>query len=646
MCGITGIISLNNESVNTELLVKMTRKLASRGPDREGYLLTSQKGQFDQLASDKSLSCSWLDHAQHLGFGHRRLATTDLDLKASQPMTDTTGRYHIVFNGQIYNHAALRKELEAEGYKFITDHSDTEVILKAYEKWGDACLPRLKGIWAFCLWDSYKNRFLLSRDRIGRQPLFYTIQNKQLIFASELNALLVNREISRNLDDFAVYDYLTYANVPAPKTMYREIFKLPASHFVSFRPGEKIMYRRFWDPIDFDETLQLGEEEIITEIRNKIFEGVRLRMQSDVKVGMLLSGGLDSSVTLACMSRYASQVPAYTVGFENKNHYRNEFAWARRVADIFGAHYHELLLTDKDFLDTLPTVTYLQDEPIADTANIPLYFISKKAHEDGVKILLSGEGSDEIFIGYQHWRLIYEYEKIFRNRPMMASAFGYLHRNSMFRNKRPFYSAWSDKTKNHWPVFWSGTELRTEETKRKILSSDFLGRIGNYNSFVPKSNLYNELISRKKYDTFKWMSINDLMNRLPDQLLARLDRMSMASSVEGRNPFLDIDLVEFMLRVPSHLKTKKKTEKYLLKRAFEGILPNDIIYRKKDSFTVPLSELFRDGKRKMEYMREIVDFNSDTGIFSNQYIAQLSGPKHIREFWNTLNFALWHKSHR
>lgn len=644
MCGIAGIISLNNNAIDTQLLVKMTRQLASRGPDGDGYLFSGRG--FDEKPDVTGRNTSFVKHDQELAFGHQRLATTDLSTKAGQPMTDATKRYWIVFNGQIYNHVELRRELESYGHKFITDHSDTEVILNAYKHWGDKCLGHLKGIWAFCLWDSKENKILLSRDRMGKQPLFYTVHDKKLYFASELNSLLVNPSINPRLDDFAVYDYLTYANVPAPKTIFRDIFKLPASHFISFRPGEKINYQRFWNPIDFDEPLQMNEDDIIEEIQKKIFEGVRLRMQSDVKVGMLLSGGLDSSVTLASMSRFASNVPAYTVGFENKNHYRNEFAWARRVADIFGAQYNELIVSDKDFLDILPTVTYLQDEPIADTANIPLYFISKKAHEDGIKILLSGEGSDEIFIGYQHWRLIYEYEKIFRNRPVMATAFGYLHRNSMFRNKRPYYSAWSDKTKNRWPVFWSGTELRTEDAKRKILSADFLSKVGNYNSFVPKSDLYNELISRKKYDTFKWMSINDLMNRLPDQLLARLDRMTMASSVEGRNPFLDIDLVEFMLRVPSHLKTRKKTEKYLLKRAFEGILPNDIIYRKKDSFTVPLTELFRDGKRKMEYMREIVEFNSETGIFSNQYITQLSGPKHIREFWTTLNFALWYKSHK
>lgn len=637
---------MNNEPVDVAALVKMTKSLASRGPDGEGYLFTNTAA-LDSLQPDVHKLVRRVDHTQQLGFGHRRLATTDLSPAALQPMRDASGRYWVVFNGQIYNHVALRKELESYGYRFLTDHSDTEVIVNAYAKWGDQCLSHLIGIWAFCLWDAVDNRFLLARDRVGKQPLFYTVRNNCLVFASELNALLTDTAIKRQLDDLAVYDFLTYANVPAPKTIFKDIFKLPAANYIAFKPGGKINYTRFWNPIDFDQVLHLDEREVTIEIRDRLYQSVRTRMEADVPVGALLSGGLDSSVSLACMARYAkAPVRSYTVGFENKNLYKNEFSYAKKVANLFGAKHTELLVSDKEFLDVLPTVTYLQDEPIADTANVPLYLISKKAHEDGIKILLSGEGSDEIFIGYQHWRLIYEYEKIFRNRPVMANAFGYLHRNSVFRNRRPFYNAWSDKTKNHWPVFWSGTELRSEAAKRSILRPDFLQRVGDYNSFMPKSNLYTELITRKKYDTFKWMTISDLANRLPDQLLARLDRMTMASSVEGRNPFLDIGLIEFMLRVPSSFKTKGKIEKVLLKKAFENILPREIVYRQKDSFTVPLAEVFREPKRKMDYMQIIVAFNNETRIFTDHYIAQLSASKNIKEFWTTLNFALWYQSHR
>jgi asparagine synthase (glutamine-hydrolysing) len=361
---------------------------------------------------------------------------------------------------------------------------------------------------------------------------------------------------------------------------------------------------------------------------------------------MLLSGGVDSSINLACMNKFSSApVKTYTVGFENKNAYKNEFAYARRVAHFFKADYNELVVTEKNFFDFLPAMTYLQDEPIADTANIPIHFVSKLAKEEQVKVLLSGEGSDELFIGYQHWRLIYQFEKLLHNKPKLAGLLEFLHKKSGFGNKRPHYHAWANKIKNNWPVFWSGTELRTEDKKRRILSSAFLEQIGDYTSFSPKKELYDSLVSSKGYNTFEWMTINDLQNRVPDQLLARLDRMMMANSIEGRNPFLDHKLVEFVLQIPSQLKVKNKTEKYLLKKAFEGIIPHEILYRPKDSFTVPVNELFKNASRKKYYLGIIQDFNADKNIFTKSYLKQLEEPAHVKEFWNVLNLALWNNTH-
>lgn len=649
MCGIAGIVDLGTgRRVDPLTLGNMTRRLARRGPDGEGYMLTNDTAGVDFLVGGgPGILATVVNHHQNIGLGHRRLATTDLHPNASQPMRDATGRYWIVFNGQIYNHLQLRRELETFGYKFCTHHSDTEVILNAYALWGERCVERMSGMWAFFIWDTVENRMFMSRDRVGKQPLFYMILNGLFYFASELTALLEVKELQRELDELSVYDYLTYANVPAPKTMFRDVYKLPASYYITFVPGEEMRQQRYWDPVSVIRRSTLPENEIVKAIREKMFEAVRVRMQSDVNVGMLLSGGLDSSINLACMSQFSSEpVRTYTVGFENKNLYTNEFSYARKVASFFKAEYNELLVTEAQFLDTLPEVMYLQDEPIADTANIPLYLISKLAGNDGIKILLSGEGSDEIFIGYQHWRLIYQYEKIFRNRPLMAGMFNFLHQKSVFRNRRPYYSNWSYKVKNSWPVFWGGTELRTEEEKRGILDRRFLEKVGIYNSFVPKSKLYNDYLRAKPYDTFEWMGINDLLNRLPDQLLARLDRMTMAASVEGRNPFLDINLIEFMLSVPSHLKTKNSTEKYLLKRAFSKLLPDDIIRRSKDSFTVPLNHLFRHGNSKQEYLSFIHSFNRDARIFSDAFIKRLSQAKHVNEFWTTLNFALWYRAHK
>lgn len=640
MCGISGIVSLNNTKINYNELITMTAVMQKRGPDASGLLITNN----EDLNGPGILH---LSHSQNIGLGHRRLAVNDLSDTANQPMCDVTGRYWIVFNGQLYNHAELRQKLEKRGYSFKTDHSDTEVILNAYSCWGIDCLAQFNGTWSFCLWDTLSNSLFMARDRAGTRPFYYTLHNKNFYFASELNAILENKSIGTELDEFAVYDYLTYTNVPAPRTIIKGIQKLPAAHYLFFKPGGEIVARQYWSPVRNDRPLlNLSEEEIAGQIRERLFKAVESRMQADVKVGVLLSGGLDSSISLACMSRLSpGPVKAYTVGFENKDQYRNEFDHARKVAALFKAEHRELIVTEKDFFDFLPRLAYLQDEPIADPAITPIHFISQLAAGDGVKVLLGGEGSDELFVGYQHWRLIYEFEKFFRNKPLLARGIAYLHRNSMFRERRPHYQTWTYKLKNNWPVFWSGTELRTEADKRGILSPDFLNRIGAYTSFDPMRELYSSLTERKPYATFDWMAAADLQHRLPDQLLARLDRMMMASSIEGRHPFLDVNLIELAAGIPPEMKVKNKTEKYLLKKAFENVLPKEIIYRAKDSFSVPMADLFSNQKRKKIYLDLIDSFNKKTGIFLKDYIRQLESPAKLKEFWNVLNLALWHENH-
>lgn len=647
MCGIAGMISLKQNPVVHAHVVQMADELKHRGPDGEGYLITNAPDLCRELQVRRPKALvNALAHQQQLAFGFRRLSILDLSIEASQPMNSVSGRYWIVYNGEIYNHADLRKELTAKGYSFKTGYSDTEVLLNAYDCWGRDCLQKLNGMWAFCIWDTQENTFFLSRDRVGKQPLYYTIFNNTFYFASELNGLLANRHIPRQLDDRSVYDYLTYTNVPAPKTIFSNFMKMPAGHYAFFRPGDEITIERYWHPFSVQQQFDMSEQEAIDKIRSLLYESTRLRGTADVKVGMLLSGGLDSSINLSTMSKFTSRVKAYTVGFENKNAYKNEFVYARKVAHYFNADLTELVVSEKEFFDLLPQLMYRQDEPIADTANIPIYLVSREAQRDDVKVLLSGEGSDELFIGYEHWRLISEFEKLFRNKPVLASVMRFVHKNSMFRNKRLHYQDWAYKVMKGWPVFWSGTELRAEHRKQEIISGEFSKKIGRYHSFLPKKGLYDLVTSNESYDTFKWMTINDLQNRLPDQLLARLDRMMMAASVEGRNPFLDVNLIEFVLSVPSHLKVRNRTEKYLLKKAFSGILPSEIIYRPKDSFTVPLQNMFASASRRNDSLQVIQNFNKATGVFSPEYMKELSQSPNLGEFWNVLNLAMWYEQHR
>ena len=391
--------------------------------------------------------------------------------------------------------------------------------------------------------------------------------------------------------------------------------------------------------------LTLNENEILDLVKDKFQKSLELRMRSDVKIGVLLSGGLDSSIILGSLNRGGyTDIPSYSVGFEKSEAYENEFKHARMVANCFNSELHEVVVTENDFFKLLPKMAYFMDEPIADTANIPLYLVSRRAQADHVKVLLSGEGADELFVGYEHWRLIYQFEKFMRNRPNLAAVLHFLHKKSFLKNKGSHYQMWAYKIKNKWPVFWGGTELGTEKDKRGALSETFLEKIGDYNSFDPFKDLYASMEEQKPYDTFKWMSILDLQNRLPDFLLARLDRMTMAASVEGRNPFLDENLIELALRISPELKIKEKKEKYILKKAFTDLLPDEIINRKKDSFSVPMKQLFAPA-RINEYRELIYEFNARTKIFKEDYLERIEKPENIKEYWNVLNLALWYEQH-
>lgn len=645
MCGITGIISLTKSAIDVNALIEMNNVLSKRGPDSEGYLITNCNNlPYPSHAISKKLFVSGFSHNQNIGFGHKRLSLTDTGDAASQPMCDVTERYWIVFNGQIYNHGILRKELESHGYSFKTSHSDTEVILNSYAHWGAKCLKKLEGTWAFCLWDSKENIFFISRDRVGARPFYYTNDNNFLFFSSDLKSLLLNKSVSGEVSEKAIYDYLTFQYVPAPATIFKKIFKLPAAHYAIFKPGEEIKLVCYWNPSDFGliNGTNLTENEIIKDLRKKTLISTEECLKSDAPVGALLSGGLDSSVVLANMCQVSnSRVKTFSVGFENNNNYTNELEHAYKMAQYFNTEHTELVITEKDFFDTLPGYIALQDEPIDDAAGMALHLIAGKAGSQKVKILLGGEGSDELFVGYQHWRLIKRYEKVFRNRTALAGMFSFIHENTFLKKRGIHYQNWSYKTKKNWPVFWSGTELRTEAEKRNSISHSLANKIGNYNSFEPIKKLYENYTSFNNYETFEWMTLNDLRNRLPDQLLARLDQMLMSASIEGRYPFLSKDLMEFSFSIPHHLKIKNGIEKYLLKKAYEGILPNDVVYRKKDSFTVPLSELFKDEKRKNEYFEVIQNFNKNTGFFNESYINKLLLPENIKLFWNVLNLALW-----
>jgi len=647
MCGIAGIVSLNGQVLDNEFIPKMTDIISHRGPDAEGFLITNAPDFCNRLKQQRpgALLVS-KEHRQNVAFGHRRLSILDLSEAAAQPMTEFTQRYWIVFNGEIYNHAYLREELKKLGYVFATDHSDTEVILNAYACWGIDCLQKFNGMWAFCLWDSHTNVFFMARDRAGKKPLYYTTHNGALYFASELKSILANTSIPKTLSKHSIYNYLTYTAVPAPETIFNTIHKLPAAHYILYKPGEEISPKSYWTPFTNKPYFTDSERRITEGLREQIYEAARLRMVADVEVGVLLSGGLDSSISLACLNRYADkQIKSFSVGFENKPGYKNEFEFARKVARQFDSEYHELTVTESQFLDFIPEMVYYQDEPIADTANIPIYYIAKVARQNGVKVLLGGEGSDELFVGYKLWKMASDFAKVLEGRPIAASIAGLVHKNSPLRAKREYYYGWYQKVKHGQPVFWSGTELRSEAAKAKILSPDFVEELNGYTSFQPLEEFYKTYKSTTaNADAYNWMLASDLRFRLPDFLLARLDRMLMAASVEGRNPFLDVNVIEYAMRIPPKMKVDTMGEKMVLKRAFEGILPDEIIYRDKDSFTVPIASLFANKGLKDMALNAINTMQSKTGFFSDDYITRVNANLiDQKEMWNISNLAIWYE---
>ncbi len=390
MCGITGVLSFRNSpfQVGRSYLERMTDTLAHRGPDGGDV---------------------WVSSDRRVGFGHRRLSIIDLSNAASQPMCNEDGSLWVTFNGEIYNHAEIRNELqEIGGHQWKTDHSDTEVILHAFEQWGIDCIDRFRGMFAMALWDARRRELWLIRDRIGIKPLYYSVHHGRIVFASEIKALLQDPQQERAMDEEAFYHFLSFLTTPAPLTMFRGIRKLTAGSWLRIREDGSVVESRYWDVLDHTQPLiNVREEEIAERIIAELRTAVRLRKVSDVPVGVFLSGGIDSSVNAALFSEGEREpVKSFSIGYDDDyQSYKNELHYARRMASFAGAEHHERILSQQDLLDFLPRMVHLQDEPIADPVCVPVYYVSKLARDNGVIVCQVGEGADELFCGYPSWNL-------------------------------------------------------------------------------------------------------------------------------------------------------------------------------------------------------------------------------------------------
>ena len=630
MCGIVGSFVFNNGNfiVTPSYIERMRDTMIHRGPDSAG---------------------TWIDSAGKTGLGHRRLSIIDLSPNASQPMCNEDQSLWIVFNGEIYNHAEIRQELTGSGsHVWKTDHSDTEVILHAFEEWGISCLHRFRGMFAIALWDNRKRELWLIRDRIGIKPLYYSVHHGRLTFASEIKALLQDPDQQRSVNEEAFFHYLSFLTTPAPQTLFDGIGKLPGGTWLRVQENGHIEVRRYWDVLDYTEQLtNISEAEISERLIAELRTAVQLRKVSDVPVGVFLSGGLDSSTNTALFSEgEGGPVKTFSIGYDGHyNSYPNELHYARMVADRFGAEHHERLLTIDDLIDFLPRMVHLQDEPIADPVCVPVYYVSKLAREHGVIVCQVGEGADELFWGYPGWkRALYLQNCDDLPVPRILKEVG-LKFLAAAGKDQSFYYEWLRRGSLGQPIFWGGAEAFTQVQKQRLLSPRLQKRFHGMTSWEALSPIRKRFEDNAQEPShLNWMSYLDLNLRLPELLLMRVDKMSMGVSLEGRVPFLDHKFVELAMSIPANMKTRNGTLKYILKKSVKGLIPDEVIDRKKQGFGVPVYEWFFE-KLGGYARRELIEFCSKTDFLDPNETMELMKRGNSAQAWYLLNFALWWKEY-
>jgi asparagine synthase (glutamine-hydrolysing) len=626
MCGIVGALVFKNSgfSVTERYIRDMRDTMIHRGPDGAGC---------------------WIRPDGRLGLGFRRLAIIDLSDAANQPMSNEDGSIWVVFNGEIYNHVEIRAELtRLGGHRWKTDHSDTEVILHAYEEWGIECLERFRGMFAIGLWDGRSRELWIVRDRIGIKPLYYSIHDGRIVFASEIKALLKDPDQKRVVDEEAFYHFLSFLTAPAPHTLFEGIRKLPPATWIKVREDGYVEERRYWDVLDHVIPLiSVSEEEISARILSELRTSVRLRKISDVPVGVFLSGGVDSSTNAALFSEgETSPVKTFTIGYEGEyTSYRNELDYARKMARFVGAEGHELLLTADDLIRFLPEMVYIQDEPIADPVCFPVYRVSKMARENGVVVCQVGEGADELFCGYPYWKTMIDHQTLDDMPFPRILKRALLPGLRVIGKERGLVYEWVRRGSEGVPLFWGGAEAFTQEQKRRLLSprlrKRFVG-MSSWDALRPIRARFEEKAWER--NPLNWMSYLDLNLRLPELLLMRVDKMSMAVSLEGRVPFLDHKFVELSMSIPAAMKTKDDTLKYILKKSVRGIIPDELIDREKQGFSVPIYEWFLGGLG--ERVHEILkNFISRTDFLDPVEVERLVAARQGPNLWYLLNFAMW-----
>jgi len=611
MCGIVGIVSLEGRPVFEREVRGMCGSIAHRGPDDEGFYF-----------------------AEGVGLGMRRLSIIDLD-SGRQPVRNEDGTVWVVFNGEIYNYRELRRELEGLGHVFYT-HTDTETIVHLYEEFGTRAVDHMRGMFAFALWDERKKQLFIARDRVGIKPLYYTVVGCRILFASELKCILEVADVERKLSWSAMSHLFTFLSTPPTEAIIEGVHKLEPGHILTATPGRAPIVEPYWD-LKFEPDYGREEGYFVDRVRELLDESVRLHMVSDVPVGAFLSGGIDSSAIVATAAALTAEpLKTFSIGFSEPDY--NELEHARVVATRFRTDHRELTL-GPDALDQLEDLAWYLDEPFGDSSAIPTYMVSKLASQS-VKVVLSGDGGDELFAGYDKY-LVERRERSHRPLPAFArSVLGKISRTMPDGMRgRNFLRHLSLTGAER---YLDACSLFPRDDMRKLFRPDAFELLAPYEPWRPK-------VACLESGNGNWLSARqrlDVKNYLPLDILTKVDRMSMAHSIETRVPLLDHKLVEFAATIPPEMSLRDGTTKYVLKQAMRGILPDQIIDRPKHGFAVPLGYWFR-GKLGA-YARDLLLGASarHRGLFNGPYIEDLVA-QHERgrnldlQLWTLISFELW-----
>jgi len=620
MCGIAGIFNYQtNQPVDLALLTRMYKSIVHRGPDEEGFYIDQQAG---------------------IGFGHRRLSIIDLKT-GKQPMSNASKDIWIVFNGEIYNFLELKKELEGKGYHFRTT-SDTEVIIYLYEENGEKAFARLNGIFAFAIYDKKKKCVILARDHFGVKPLYYTLSNGRLLFGSEIKTILQDPSFKKELDYEAFNSFLTFRYNPSPQTLFKNIKKLFPAHYLKVSTEDSIELRSYWDYLPKTNS-NISEREAIEEYQRLLHSAVRRQMISDVPVGLLLSGGVDSAVIGYLMQKEsAGKIKAFTIGFPGKGDY-NELDDAYRTTKLIGLEHYGLTISQNEYLDFFYNSFNHTEEPIAEPTIPALYYVSKLAAQH-LKVVLAGQGADEPLAGYHRYigaHYISKFGSLLQMLPFKTIA------EILPRNERLKRAAYTSRFSTELQRFIGVYTIFTPPQKEHLLRGDTKKLFHNDDEMLVE-RLYSQ--TNELQDSLSKMLFIDTRMNLSDNLLLFNDKITMANSLEMRVPYLDIELVQFLESLPSSFKIKRTKRKYIHKKAVEKWLPKEIIYRKKRGFATPMDEWLQTYFAKIT--KRILNakdsasreyFNLD---FINIMIDQHQKRKKNfqRHIFALLSFELWHKT--